>query len=309
MEIKKDDDISNLTSNFKRLMEVAEKKIKECEENQKKWNEVEKMMKENQDKAQQIIKFNVGGRKFETSKSTLLLIPNTYFYALLSSGNFQPDSKGYYFIDRNGSNFECILDFLRTGKLRTSDLSQEQLLILEEDLDYFLISDKIDPELIPKVNTEPSKLKWDSAFCGNKIQLHSNDMSAKMTGGARSTWQSVIGTVSVNRFKLKIMNGKSGVIIGFVEKPFFKPLEPIFNTKHAWSLYTNGGLLYPGHADYLRSVIADGSIVETIYDEVKQKIRFIINGKEYGDVFNGVPAGVYPFIAMVYVNSELMIIE
>jgi hypothetical protein len=58
------------------------------------------------------IKLNIGGVKFETSKSTLELSP--YFAAMLS-GRFkiELDTEGYLFIDRDGENFKYLLSWLR----------------------------------------------------------------------------------------------------------------------------------------------------------------------------------------------------
>jgi SpoVK/Ycf46/Vps4 family AAA+-type ATPase len=65
----------------------------------------------------------VGGRRFTTLESTLLSHGDNFFSGLLS-GNYESllDEDGAYFIDRNGSLFGLLLDFLRTGKLSTGDL-------------------------------------------------------------------------------------------------------------------------------------------------------------------------------------------
>jgi len=65
-----------------------------------------------------IIKLNIGGYKYETTKSTLTS-HGPSFFTLLLSGNIPStqDDKGYYFIDRDGKYFEPILEFLRTGEL------------------------------------------------------------------------------------------------------------------------------------------------------------------------------------------------
>ena len=42
----------------------------------------------------EIIKLNVGGKQFETFKSTLTSIEGTYFHALLSSGRWMPGNDG-----------------------------------------------------------------------------------------------------------------------------------------------------------------------------------------------------------------------
>jgi len=65
-----------------------------------------------------IVELNIGGLYYITTVGTLCPKdePN-FFSGLLSERWANPvDSKGAYFIDRNGKNFEPILDYLRTGK-------------------------------------------------------------------------------------------------------------------------------------------------------------------------------------------------
>jgi hypothetical protein len=60
-----------------------------------------------------LVAINVGGQIFHTTEKTLSSIPNTFFSTLLS----QPPQDGVYFIDRNASLFEDILDYLRDGQI------------------------------------------------------------------------------------------------------------------------------------------------------------------------------------------------
>lgn len=57
-----------------------------------------------------IIKLNIGGTKFQTTASTLLKYPDSFFGGVLS-GKFAAflDEEGAYFIDRDGKYFEPIL--------------------------------------------------------------------------------------------------------------------------------------------------------------------------------------------------------
>jgi hypothetical protein len=65
-----------------------------------------------------IIKLNIGGCKYETTKETLCCKGENYFSALL--GGRIPtthDENGYIFIDRDGQYFQPLLEWLRTGDL------------------------------------------------------------------------------------------------------------------------------------------------------------------------------------------------
>ena len=64
------------------------------------------------------VKLNVGGHHFTTTVQTLRKDPNSMLAAMFS-GKFdtQPSEDGSFFIDRDGTHFRFILNFLRDGKL------------------------------------------------------------------------------------------------------------------------------------------------------------------------------------------------
>ena len=64
------------------------------------------------------IELNVGGQHFTTSLETLRKDAGSMLNAMFS-GRFdvKPDKSGAYFIDRDGTHFRYILNYLRTGKL------------------------------------------------------------------------------------------------------------------------------------------------------------------------------------------------
>jgi hypothetical protein len=65
-----------------------------------------------------IVKLNIGGRHFVTTKTTLLSRGDNFFKPLVM-GEFSSlkDEQGAFFIDRNGDYFAPILDYLRCGNL------------------------------------------------------------------------------------------------------------------------------------------------------------------------------------------------
>eukprot|EP01129_Flabellula_baltica_P003611 TRINITY_DN13365_c0_g1_i1.p1 TRINITY_DN13365_c0_g1~~TRINITY_DN13365_c0_g1_i1.p1 ORF type:complete len:401 (-),score=34.16 TRINITY_DN13365_c0_g1_i1:41-1243(-) len=89
------------------------------------------------EKGKHKIKLNVGGSIFVTSKITLLSYEGSYFYGMLSSDNWQPNEDGEYFIDRDPIVFDRILNYLRDGNLDTDCLSDREVDILKNDLDYY----------------------------------------------------------------------------------------------------------------------------------------------------------------------------
>ena len=65
-----------------------------------------------------IVKLNVGGKRFTTSLQTLTKDPNSMLAAMFSSRHeVQTTEDGFFFIDRDGTYFRFILNYLRNGEL------------------------------------------------------------------------------------------------------------------------------------------------------------------------------------------------
>jgi hypothetical protein len=76
-----------------------------------------------------VITLNVGGRRFTTTLKTLTKNPNTML-AQMFSGSFavETDRDGNYFIDRDGTHFRYILNFLRDGSCNFPNHVAKELL-------------------------------------------------------------------------------------------------------------------------------------------------------------------------------------
>ena len=64
--------------------------------------------------SQRVVKLSVGGARFQTTLGTLRRFPGTFLEAMFS-GRFPrvTDDEGWHFIDRDGTHFRHILNFLR----------------------------------------------------------------------------------------------------------------------------------------------------------------------------------------------------
>ena len=83
------------------------------------------------------VKLNVGGDKFETTLSTLTRQPDSTLAVMFSGRHEVPqDDDGYVFIDRDGTHFRTILNFLRTGVLDLPK-SQKAANELTRELQYY----------------------------------------------------------------------------------------------------------------------------------------------------------------------------
>lgn len=92
----------------------------------------------------QIVKLNVGGEIYTTTKSTLCKYPNSMLGAMFN-GSMSPslDENGCFFIDRDGDLFKYILNYLRSSRLSLphgfKDIDQ-----LFAEADFFQITPLLD---------------------------------------------------------------------------------------------------------------------------------------------------------------------
>ncbi|XP_078576142.1 BTB/POZ domain-containing protein KCTD7-like [Branchiostoma floridae x Branchiostoma japonicum] len=82
----------------------------------------------------EVISLNVGGRHFDTTLSTLLKYEDSMLAAMFSGRHrVVTDKDDRYFIDRDGSHFGHILEFLRQDKLPPPDVAKAVL----EDAEFY----------------------------------------------------------------------------------------------------------------------------------------------------------------------------
>lgn len=103
---------------------------------------------------QPVIKIDVGGTKFTTSKATLCRCPETMIGAMFSGRHGLPlDVDGYHFIDRDGTHFRFILNFLRAPERFSVDLPPNQLKELIDECEYYGLLDLMFPTVSTKAKT------------------------------------------------------------------------------------------------------------------------------------------------------------
>ncbi|XDV37679.1 hypothetical protein PO909_007243 [Leuciscus waleckii] len=72
----------------------------------------------------EVVELNVGGQVYVTKRSTLVSIPDTTLHTMFTRCNpheLPRDSRGRFFIDRDGFLFRYVLDFLRDRQLVLPD--------------------------------------------------------------------------------------------------------------------------------------------------------------------------------------------
>ena len=82
----------------------------------------------------EIVKFNVGGHRYEVSRSMLSLHPQTML-AKSASEQWQTDPEKEIFIDRDGATFGHVLNYLRDGKVSLPITIRKETLLSE--LEYY----------------------------------------------------------------------------------------------------------------------------------------------------------------------------
>ena len=110
----------------------------------------------------EIVKFNIGGQIFTTTKSTINKHPNSMLSKLISNAN---NNNNEHFIDRDGTYFSYILTFLRTLNYNhiyeIDDLNILPILI--QECDFYCIDDL--KTKLQNIVSSPSPSVRDQQVC------------------------------------------------------------------------------------------------------------------------------------------------
>ena len=134
------------------------------------------------DKFRHRVKLNVGGRKYETTLSTLTRYPTSMLGTMFSGRegiDVPTDEDGCVFIDRDGTHFGAILNFLRGGEMEfpEHELATRELM---REIKFYMLEDALQeasrttpPSLEPHAQTDTcldqvhkKLLQMDFAFLG-----------------------------------------------------------------------------------------------------------------------------------------------
>ncbi|GAM27711.1 hypothetical protein SAMD00019534_108870, partial [Acytostelium subglobosum LB1] len=126
------------------------------------------------------IVLNVGGRRFETYKSTFANHPTTLLGVMFSERNSHllcPDANGEFFFDRSPALFEAVLDFYRSS---TGEIEPPQPYTwkqLQKEIDYFQLPvaprDTAEPALGERLfRLSLARARQDVGATLDKIKLH-----------------------------------------------------------------------------------------------------------------------------------------
>ncbi|KAK6291251.1 BTB/POZ domain-containing protein KCTD12.1 [Coregonus clupeaformis] len=105
----------------------------------------------------EIIELNVGGQVYVTRHITLVAVPDSLLWSMFSKKapkDLARDSKGRYFLDRDGFLFRYILDYLRDLNLVLPDYFPEKSR-LQREAEFFQLRD-LSKRLSPRMSKENS---------------------------------------------------------------------------------------------------------------------------------------------------------
>ncbi|XP_028847318.1 BTB/POZ domain-containing protein KCTD12.1 [Denticeps clupeoides] len=105
----------------------------------------------------EIVELNVGGQVYVTRHTTLIAVPDSLLWTMFSKkspAELARDSKGRYFLDRDGFLFRYILDYLRDLNLVLPEYFPEKNR-LQREADFFQLRD-LSRRLSPKMSAENS---------------------------------------------------------------------------------------------------------------------------------------------------------
>jgi len=91
----------------------------------------------------ELVRLNVGGERYTTTRATLTRYPNSMLGAMFSGSLATSiDEHGCFFIDRDGPMFRHVLNFLRSGRLSLPN-DFRQLDLLATEADFYQLEDLI----------------------------------------------------------------------------------------------------------------------------------------------------------------------
>ncbi len=276
------------------INEELEEKLEEIRKEQEELDALSNKMRQVSPKVKSIVKFNVGGQKFATTKENLLS-ETTFFTALLSE-NFdaERDEEGAVFLDKDPKHFGKILNYFRDKKFHTERLSEEEKNEVLEEAKFYQIHSLI--RLI-KPSIQIPSLQFSTDFVTQRITLSNNNTSLTVIDDEH--WScSMICTNTAKHWKVVIsrIDGSSdsgGLMIGVAPKEFMRKQGLNFE-KTGYFLNSNGYLCGPTlkGKEYAPALKKTGCIVDCIYRN--GTLSFKVDGKDLGVACTNLPENMIP---------------
>ncbi|KAL9654922.1 hypothetical protein ABK040_008712 [Willaertia magna] len=203
---------------------------------------------------------------------------------------FLSTSKEVLMIDDSKIELKSINNKNGTFNFELSD----NLLKFEKELPYLHIhvNDKPIKDFPFQLNIIRNCL-FNSNYCGKKGQLLNNNKRFKRNVIGKGWDCGVLGSNYCFRYKIKLLNNCTKLMVGFALKTTFNKNSNNYNRNGGgWYLYCNNGLLYSsnynGKAYLNKSCNSNGTIIEAIFTPETKNISFIVDGTNYGNAFENI---------------------
>lgn len=163
------------------------------------------------------VKINVGGMKFMTTTQTLKSQPGSFFDALLS-GRWKVEDT--IFIDRDGSMFKYILDFMRGDLVEINSLSSPKIQRLLKEAEFFQLPKLVTLLSSPSSSSSCSSLAiFSPTLKSAQVVINQNEVSI----GNQNQHSAVLSSEEYNKgvilFKFSILSVGHWIYFGIGKEP------------------------------------------------------------------------------------------
>lgn len=157
----------------------------------------------------EIIELNVGGQVYITRYLTLVTVPGSLLWEMFSQKTVQPlarDSKGRFFLDRDGFLFRYVLDYLRDQQLVLPDHFPERRR-LQREAEYFKL-----PELVKILVSKVSK---QNSIGDDTFQSDSEEQSPNIEVARNLTFVHAFAATAGNQSTQPDLQRSGFITIGY----------------------------------------------------------------------------------------------
>jgi len=262
--------------------------------------------------ASEPVQLNIGGNKFSTTLDTLQKYRNSFFGGMFSGYiSLKPTKDGSFFIDRDGTHFHHILNFLRTGELVLPNNKPHLVKLLLMEAEFYQIEGLADllggkamqteptfqlfnestilpnekPPLIEKLNEwvgcEPDQ-KWKLVYKASRdgfqaSKFHSNCDNKGASYTIVKSGKNVFGGYNPNSWMSKggYVNGKDSFLFSLVNMHNIPPIKLVnHDEQNQFGPYD--------HSDYL-PIFGDGHDLRLFCDRNENSYSYF---KSYANPTN-----------------------
>ena len=311
-------DKTNLINLRQRLKEESELRLINHQKEIDNWKKNVLIAQNMQCNDNDILELNIGGMKYiTTTRKTLTKYPSSALAAMFSGRHKLPYHNGKLFIDRNGTNFTLMLQYLRNGKLPPFDNDTQRENFFEE-LDFWQIPIK---DSSPK---KGSPFLFDPQWCAETLRIESEGKVISKCNVTHGIVFCIPAMDEVNNFvEFKVTinipcRGKSHLFLGVVDKAKYK-VENLLSTfwkdcpsSYYWDAWNTKLIKIDENGTQVGTKIGYGchcEEYETVfgikYDYQNRTVEFFKNHANLGIAFRNVPFGLTPALDIWFESGKV----